>query len=62
MSTFEMSGLRDRVAQQVLVRTFAAYRGRGLVRELLAEACERKLADAHTTPGERLATLRLVPG
>ena len=28
MSTFEVSGLRDRVAQQVLVRTFAAYRGR----------------------------------
>lgn len=62
MATFEVSGLRDRVARQVLVRTFAAYRGRGLVRELLAEACERKLADPHTTPGERVATLRLAPG
>jgi hypothetical protein len=47
------------VAQQVLVRTFAAYRGRRLVRELLAEACARRLADLHTTPGERAATLRL---
>ncbi len=61
MATFEVSGLRDRVAQQVLVRTFAAYRGRGLVRELLPEACERKLADPSTTPGERVATLRLAP-
>ncbi len=52
MSTFETSGAVDRVAQQLLVRAFRLARGRSLVDEGLADACDYRLADPNVTDGE----------
>jgi Ser/Thr protein kinase RdoA (MazF antagonist) len=53
MSTFETSGVVDRVGQQLLVRAFRRTRGADLVDEGLTEACDHRLADVNVTDGER---------
>ena len=53
MSTFETSGVIDRVGQRFLVRGFRRSRGADLVDEGLADACDYRLADTNVTDGER---------
>jgi len=59
MSTFETTGAVDRVGQQLLVRAFHLARGRSLVDEGLAGACDYRLADPNVTDGERRRVERL---
>ena len=53
MTTFETSGVVDRVGQQLLVRAFRRTRGADLVDEGLADACDYRLSDTNVTDGER---------
>jgi tRNA A-37 threonylcarbamoyl transferase component Bud32 len=59
MSTFETSGLIDRVGQQLLVRAFRRARGAALIDAGLDAACDSRLADANVTEGERRRVERL---
>lgn len=60
MSTFEVSGWRDRLGRAVFLATFRARRVRARVTRYRREACRRRLADANVTPGERAALQRLL--
>ncbi len=59
MSSFEAQGLRDRVAQILIVAAFSAARGRRLVRSALGEAARYRLLDKNTTDGERIRLRRM---
>ncbi len=61
MSAFETSGLIDRIGQRLLVSAFRRARGRSLVDRGLDDACRVRLADVHTTDGERIRVERLRP-
>lgn len=60
MSTFEVDGWRDRLGRAVFLAAFRTTRGRARVARYRREACLRRLADAHVTPGERAALQRLL--
>ena len=60
MSTFETSGVRDRVGQRVLVESFRSWRGRREVGRSLGPAAEYRLADENVTPGEAGAVRRIL--
>jgi len=51
--TFEVSGLRDQVGQRLLAAAFKRARGSEKIDAFTAAACDHRLADAATTPGER---------
>lgn len=53
MSTFETSGLIDRIGQRLLVRAFRRVRGAALVDAGLDDACNFRLSDLNVTDGER---------
>lgn len=53
MSTFETSGVVDRIGQRLLVQAFRRARGADLIDEGLADACAYRLADSNVTDGER---------
>ncbi len=55
MSTYDLEGPRDRIAQKVIVEAFRRFRGRALVDAFLGPACDHRLADPNLTPGERVA-------
>ena len=60
MSTFAVEGLRDRLAQRLLVRAFSRSRGRSLVQESLADACRYRLQDRNITDTERERVARML--
>ncbi len=55
MSTFEADSMRNRIAKQVMVRTFARSSGSEAIRRWTPAACDHRLADPNMTPGERTA-------
>lgn len=59
VSTFEVEGAVERIAQRAFGGTFALFRGRRTVAAGIADAAEIRLADPNTTPGERDAVERL---
>ena len=59
IQTYDMTDLTERIGQQVLVRAFQRARGRRLLAPYLAAACDHRLADAGTTPEERVAVAAL---
>jgi len=60
MSTYEIEGMRDRLARSLLVGVFRQQRGRRLIGEAMVDACRYRLDDANVTEGERAALLRLL--
>lgn len=49
----------DRMGQKLFISTFRRSRGRRLIDAFLVAACDHRLADAGTTPGERVAVAAL---
>lgn len=59
MSTFETSGVIDRIGQRLLVRAFRRARDWDLVDAGLDDACRVRLVDDHVTASERIRIERL---
>ena len=62
MSTFETSGVIDRVGQRLLVGAFRRARNRDLVDAGLDDAGRVRLVDDHVTASERIRIERLRSG
>jgi aminoglycoside phosphotransferase (APT) family kinase protein len=62
MSTFETSGVIDRLGQRLLVAAFRRGRGRHVVDAGLVDACRFRLADRNVTADERERVQRLLAG
>lgn len=59
MSTYEVEGTRDRLAQRAFVGLFRRERGSRMIDAFLVAAVEHRLADRAITPGERVAAAEL---
>lgn len=59
MATYEVDGHKERIGRAVLLRRFTRLRGRRLIDSFIGAACDHRLADSNTTPGERVAIAEL---
>jgi len=60
MSTFEVSGVRDRIGQRIFTAAFARARGRKELKRSIADACTYRLSDKNITAEERAAVQTLL--
>jgi Ser/Thr protein kinase RdoA (MazF antagonist) len=59
MATYDTADSKEWLARQVLVRSYRRARGRRLIEPYLPTACDHRLADAGTSPEERVAVAAL---
>ena len=52
MSTFEVSGIRDRIGQQIFTAAFAQSRGRRDLKRSIGDACTYRLSDKNITAAD----------
>jgi len=59
MATFEVEGFAQQMGARVGVEVFKRARGAGEIDAFTVAACDHRLADMGTTPGEREAVAAL---